>query len=159
MRNFRILFVLILLALVPVSGAWSATSRSSKAGVQKSTQTTALPLHLQILQVAIDPSQAIARERRERAAQRIIRRERLQDRRLDGKQFVTTRVEYGEARLGFLAHVALHLKNAAELLRALFHCHLTRKSWSPTMKPCRNGRASTIINRKPRPMSTGMAAK
>lgn len=49
MRNFRILFVLILLALAPVSGAWSATSRSSKAGVQRSPQATALPLHLQIL--------------------------------------------------------------------------------------------------------------
>jgi hypothetical protein len=49
MRNFRILFALVLLALVPVSGAWSATSRSSKAGVQKTAQATALPLHLQIL--------------------------------------------------------------------------------------------------------------
>jgi hypothetical protein len=50
MRNFRILFVLILLALVPVSGAWSATSRSSKAGGQKPPQATALPLRLQVLQ-------------------------------------------------------------------------------------------------------------
>jgi len=49
MRNFRILFVLILLALVPVSGAWAASSRSSKAGAQKSLQATSLSLRLQIL--------------------------------------------------------------------------------------------------------------
>jgi hypothetical protein len=50
MRKFRILFVLILLALVPVSGVWPATARSSKAGGQKSIQTTALSLRLPILQ-------------------------------------------------------------------------------------------------------------
>lgn len=49
MRNFRILFVLILLALVPVSGVRAATARSSKADVQKRPQVTALSLRLQIL--------------------------------------------------------------------------------------------------------------
>jgi hypothetical protein len=50
MRNFRILFVLILFALVSVSGAWAATSRSSKAGIQKRPQATALSPRLQVLQ-------------------------------------------------------------------------------------------------------------
>lgn len=50
MRNFRILFVLILLALVPVSGAWSATARSPREDIQKRPQAGVLSLRLQILQ-------------------------------------------------------------------------------------------------------------
>jgi hypothetical protein len=50
MRNFRILFVLILLALVPVSGVRAATARSSREDIQKRPQATALSLRLQALQ-------------------------------------------------------------------------------------------------------------
>jgi hypothetical protein len=50
MRNFRILFVLILLALVPVSGVRAATVKSSYMAAQERPRATTLAVRFKSLQ-------------------------------------------------------------------------------------------------------------